>query len=112
MKTSASSSTPKTWQTAYPVEAANDPWVWTALAWGSRRDLLFLNSLRREQNLKELEKDNNIVTREGIIRGDRSQSEKKILDRRSLRRATCRNRPFCIWMPRPASKSDPECTFA
>lgn len=69
-------------QTAYPDEAANDPWVWTALAWGSRRDLLFLKSLHRERNLKKLEKDGIISTREGIIRGYSSRRrETKILDR-------------------------------
>jgi hypothetical protein len=68
-------------QLVYPDEAANDSWAWTALSWGSRRDLAFLNSLRHKPNLKNLEKKGVVATREGFIRGNRARTEMDILGR-------------------------------
>jgi hypothetical protein len=68
-------------QMVYPDEAANEPWVWTALAWGSRRDLSFLKGLGRERNLRNLKKDGIVKAREGFIRGDRTRKEEGILGR-------------------------------
>jgi len=45
-------------------EAARDPWVWTALAWGNRRDLDFLHRLARFPRLASIKESRN-----GLVRG-------------------------------------------
>src|SRR5208283_5009283 len=38
----------------WPEEAASEPYVWTALAWGGRRDLELVRRLSVEENLERL----------------------------------------------------------
>ncbi|OGR23752.1 MAG: restriction endonuclease subunit M [Desulfuromonadaceae bacterium GWB2_53_15] len=68
----------------YPHEAAIDPLVWTTLMWGGRRDLAFIKSLRNCKNLEYYETAGNTVSRQGIIRGDRTKVQNSILGKRIL----------------------------
>ncbi|MFZ3208344.1 MAG: N-6 DNA methylase [Geobacteraceae bacterium] len=68
----------------YTHEAAEEPLVWTALMWGGRRDLAFIRTLLTLNNLQRYEKAGGIVSRQGIIRGDRSKVQNSILGKRIL----------------------------
>jgi hypothetical protein len=54
----------------WPDEAAAEPLVWTALAWGGRRDLAFMKKLLAFDSLATLETKGIITRRKGIVRGD------------------------------------------
>lgn len=70
---------------AVPVrDAANDPFVWTALAWGSWRDLELLRRLSRNPNLEKYRVERRIHTGEGIIRGTDQKRHAWLLHRRIL----------------------------
>ncbi|MCW5552346.1 MAG: N-6 DNA methylase [Verrucomicrobiae bacterium] len=64
--------------------AANDPFVWTALAWGSWRDLELLKRLRTNPNLEKYKAEGKIHTGEGIIRGTDQKRHAWLLHRRIL----------------------------
>ena len=68
----------------WPEEAAADPFVWTALAWGGRRDLAFVRMLGNHSTLEKLRKAGLVQSREGVIRGDRKQIQQQIVGRRIL----------------------------
>jgi N-6 DNA Methylase len=70
--------------TIYPDEAADDPWIWLALMWGGRRDLVFVRQLGKKQTLSKLKDQKIAVTRQGTIRGDRSKRQEEIVDRRII----------------------------
>jgi hypothetical protein len=57
----------------HPEDAAVDAEVWSALLWGNSRDFAFIRRLRRLRNLAEFEASGDIITREGIIFGDRAK---------------------------------------
>jgi hypothetical protein len=63
-----------------PDEAANDPHVWTALAWGSRRDLALVRKLRGHETIEKLERKGLVSTRRGVSRGDRGKEQSQIVD--------------------------------
>lgn len=63
---------PRDVQPVYPEEAASDPWVWTALLWGGRRDLELVRRLARCPRLDKID-DRVLHKRLGVIRGDRSR---------------------------------------
>ncbi len=65
-------------------EAATDTLVWTALSWGGRRDLSLLRSLSDFASIAKMKKQKILRTREGINRGDRKKTQKKILGWRIL----------------------------
>ncbi len=67
-----------------PTEALTQPWIWSALLWGGRRDMHFLSRLQAANTLAALERDNIIQAREGFIRGNRRQRNDAILGRRLL----------------------------
>lgn len=56
------------------LEAANDPLIWPALAMGGRRDLQLIRKLARLPNLQTLKDDGEILTRMGVIPGDRKKA--------------------------------------
>lgn len=60
-------------------EAVGDPLVWTALAWGGRRDLSLLRSLAEFPSIAKMKSAKTLRTREGINRGDRKKTQRKIL---------------------------------
>jgi type I restriction-modification system DNA methylase subunit len=62
-------------------EAAMEPIVWSALAMGGRRDLALVLRLSRLSNLNKLEAEKRVITRLGVIPGDKE----KILDGRSVK---------------------------
>ena len=53
----------------WPDEAMAEPLVWTALAWGGRRDLNLIKHLSAGENLQRLFRARLVESREGIIRG-------------------------------------------
>lgn len=55
----------------WPDEAATEPLVWTALAWGGRRDLALLRKLCSLPTMERLEKtaEHGLVSRRGVSRG-------------------------------------------
>jgi hypothetical protein len=53
-------------------EASGDPLVWSALAIGGRRDLALVRRLRRGSNVKKLERSGAVMTRVGVIPGDKT----------------------------------------
>lgn len=63
----------------YPEEAASDSLVWTALAWGGRRDLALMRRLCQETNLQKLEGEGAVKTRRGIGRGKRVERQDEIV---------------------------------
>lgn len=54
----------------WPDEAVSERFVWTALAWGGRRDLALIKQLSRMPTLKRMCKPGKGVCRNGIQRGD------------------------------------------
>jgi len=62
-----------------PDEAAQDTLVWTALAWGGRRDLALIRRLCQETNLQKLEGEGIVKTRRGIGRGKKVERQDEIL---------------------------------
>jgi hypothetical protein len=67
-----------------PHEAANEPEVWTALAWGGRRHLTVVRNAGAGATLASMESAGAATTRQGIIRGDRKKLQTAILERRIL----------------------------
>ncbi len=67
-----------------PDEAAWDPHAWTALMWGSRRDLELIRRLSTQGSVAQLKNQRKAKTREGIIRGDRQRRQQAIVGRRIL----------------------------
>ena len=62
-----------------PNEAANDPHVWTALAWGGRRDLALIRRLRGYTTIEQLEQEGVVATRRGRSPGDRDRVQPEIV---------------------------------
>lgn len=70
-----------------PDEAAFEPNVWTALAWGGRRDWELIKKLARNRSLKQLDDRGELDRRKGIVRGEGGTGRKrqpKLLNRRIL----------------------------
>jgi len=63
----------------WPDEAAADPHVWTALAWGGRRDVVLLRRLAQCDNLEKYKKRRIVASREGIIPGNRKKPQDAIV---------------------------------
>lgn len=64
------------------------PHLWTALAWGTWRDVEFIAALDGFKNLATLKVDGEIATREGVIRGNRKKQLPKLIGRRIMSVAT------------------------
>lgn len=67
-------------------EAIEEPWIWTALMWGSRRDLALINRLRGFRTVDSLDKEKKVRKRRGIYRSGNEGGKKydEILGRRIL----------------------------
>jgi hypothetical protein len=63
----------------YAHEAATDPWIWTALMWGGRRDLELVRRLSHFDTVEDLKRRKQVRTREGIIRGKSRQRDQEFL---------------------------------
>jgi hypothetical protein len=66
------------------ADAATSLLVWTALAWGSWRDLELLKRLSRNPNLEKYRAERKIHAGEGIIRGTDRRRHSWLLERRIL----------------------------
>jgi hypothetical protein len=64
-----------------PDEAALKPWIWSALAWGGRRDIALLRRLKDCTHISDIPSVN---AREGLIRGDRKRQQACLMGRRCL----------------------------
>jgi hypothetical protein len=62
-------------------EAAEQAVIWPVLALGGQRDLALIKSLQRFPTLKSLEESHQVITREGVVFGNRQ----KLLDNKELR---------------------------
>lgn len=60
-------------------EVITNPWLWSGLLWGGRRDVAFIQNLSRYDNLAALEEEKLIQSREGIIRGDQEKVATQLL---------------------------------
>ncbi|MEQ8752759.1 MAG: N-6 DNA methylase [Coleofasciculus sp. G1-WW12-02] len=69
----------------YPQEAIQDPLVWTALMWGGRRDLALVRRLSKLNSLGEMEKNEIVVSTQGIIRGNRQERDESLIGKRILK---------------------------
>lgn len=63
-------------------EAALEPFVWTALMWGTPRDIALLRKLRKIPTLRKRIMEGKARTREGIIFGDRTKQFPSLAGRR------------------------------
>src|SRR5206468_3623511 len=63
-------------------EAATEPWMWSALMWGGRRDLEFVRWLGRQHSLLALGEP--LRKRKGIVRSNRGKRQVDLLGRRTL----------------------------
>lgn len=54
-------------------EAANDPLVWTVLSLGGQRDLRLIRRLQEYATLEKLKKEGKLLTRMGVIPGDKKK---------------------------------------
>ncbi|MBN9307210.1 MAG: restriction endonuclease subunit M [Devosia sp. 67-54] len=63
-------------------EAASEPFVWTALMWGTPRDITLLRKLRKGPTLAQRIAEGVARTREGIIFGDRTKPFPHLVGRR------------------------------
>lgn len=68
----------------WPEEAIAEPLVWTALAWGGRRDLTLMKKFQHYRSLASLETEGIVTRRKGIVRGNQRKAISGIKDRRIL----------------------------
>ena len=62
-------------------EAANDPLVWPVLSMGGRRDLNLIRKLSSLETLAKLKAKNEVMTREGVVPGDRKKELLELKDK-------------------------------
>jgi len=62
-------------------EAANDPFVWSVLALGGRRDFQLIRRLLRHGNLKKLKAEGKVLTRGGVVPGDKKKKLPDLQDK-------------------------------
>lgn len=65
-------------------EALHDPSIFTSLMWGGRRDHELVTELAAFPTLEGLEEDDEVQTRQGIIRGSQTKRQDQILNRPML----------------------------
>ena len=94
----------------FPQEAIAEPLVWTALMWGGRRDLAFIQRLSKETNLAKLEKDDMVASSQGIIRGSRQKHHKAILGRPILENSQFPYKTFIYLNTRTLHRNNDPCT--
>jgi N-6 DNA Methylase len=69
----------------YPDEVQRIPFIWSALMWGSRRDLSLMVKLGREKSFETLINSNIAKASQGVVRGDRLKNQTIILNRKILK---------------------------
>jgi len=69
----------------WPHEAAEEPFVWTALAWGGRRDLDLVRRFKKYPSIETYRKQKRLRTCEGVIvQGTSPKRDDSLLNRRIL----------------------------
>ena len=68
----------------HPREAMEDSVIWSALMWGSRRDLALLRRMEKRYTLAKHESEKKVVTRLGIMRGGQKKPLPDIIGKRIL----------------------------
>jgi len=63
-------------------EAASDPIIWSVLLWGSSRDRALIRKLQTYKSLAHPQEQHEVISRQGIIFGDRTRSEPLLRERR------------------------------
>ena len=92
----------------YPGEQEEDPAIWSTFMWGGRRDLAFLRRLKKWPTLEGYRSSGRIVSRQGIIRGDRKKKQCAILNRPMLADSSLPEDVFLSLSPeRLESNTDP-----
>ena len=64
------------------IEAYSDPWVWSVLMWGGRRDYQLVRRLGELPSLGKYRKRGSLRVATGFRRGNRSREEPRLLNRR------------------------------
>jgi hypothetical protein len=82
----------------WPDEAISEPLVWTALAWGGRRDLSLMKKLQCYDTLASLEAKGVVTRRKGIVRGNERKPLAGIRGKRILETSTFPESAF-LWLP-------------
>jgi len=70
--------------TVFPNEILGQRNVLTALVWGGRRDVVLLKRLQDLPTLQRWKVEGRVISREGILRGDRGKEQPEIVGRRIL----------------------------
>lgn len=96
----------------YLQEAICQPFVWTALMWGGRRDLNLMEILARHDNLAKHEINGVVATRQGVIPGDRGKHQDEILGRRRLWKAEFPENTFLKLNPEDLPINDDSMTHS
>lgn len=66
----------------HSIEAVENPIIWTALTWGSPRDLALLGHLSQFPTISGYELEGKLKTRWGVVRGNRKKKQQSIVGRR------------------------------
>lgn len=89
-----------------PEEAAFEANVWTALAWGGRRDFVLVERLSQRDNLEKHRKAGRVASREAMIRGDRKQRQDEILNRPLLEQDDFPDGTFLVFSADDLTRND------
>jgi hypothetical protein len=79
--------------------AATDPWIWTVLVWGTKRDMSLIRRIgdRNKRKLGTLRNRAGWAGGEGFKRGDRKRESKELANGTYVEISPQKNmRPFCI----------------
>ena len=85
---------PCDWHEVPQKDALKKPHIWTALAWGSWRDVLVIDRLLELESLDKLRQKGVVFTREGLIRGDRKKRNPLLLNKRIFSASSFKDAPF------------------
>ncbi|HEX8533171.1 MAG TPA: N-6 DNA methylase [Allosphingosinicella sp.] len=78
-------------------EARRSPSVWSTLMWGSRRDRVLLERLRRQPTLNRAADEGKVIKRQGIRAGDQQKLDVRLADRRLFQEKEFpQDKPFYI----------------
>jgi type I restriction-modification system DNA methylase subunit len=61
-------------------EAIDEPWIWSSLMWGNRRDSTLIYRLQTMNTVAKVEHQKKALTRQGIKRGNRKNKDESLLN--------------------------------
>ena len=92
----------------HPREAMEGSVIWSALMWGSRRDLALLRRMEGRYTLSGYESVGKVETRQGIIRGNRKVERRSIVGKHMLENEDFPDDVFLLLSPSaPDLNTDP-----